>query len=41
MTYIGVVVPSPACKRALRTAVDVLKKNGHQVVTMCVINLLH
>ncbi|KAG6910723.1 hypothetical protein DXG01_008254 [Tephrocybe rancida] len=30
----GVVAPSPACKRALQTVVDVLRKNGHEVVDL-------
>lgn len=27
----GVVPPSPACERALRTVVDALRKDGHDV----------
>lgn len=32
----GVVLPSPACERALRTVVDTLEKHGHIVATMYV-----
>ncbi|KAJ3539326.1 hypothetical protein NM688_g6377 [Phlebia brevispora] len=28
----GIVVPSPACRRALKTVVDTLKSDGHEVV---------
>ncbi|KAH7882474.1 amidase signature enzyme [Phlebopus sp. FC_14] len=30
----GVVAPSPACLRALKAVTDVLKKNGHDIVTL-------
>jgi len=30
----GVITPSPACLRALKTVTEVLKKNGHEIVTL-------
>lgn len=33
-TDAGVVAPSPACLRALKTVTEVLQKNGHEVVTL-------
>lgn len=31
---LGVVAPSPACLRALKTVTEVLQKNGHDIVTL-------
>jgi len=36
LVFQGFVEISPACARALDTAVDVLKKHGHEVFDMCV-----
>lgn len=31
---LGVVTPSPACKRALETVTSALERDGHEVVSM-------
>ena len=31
---LGVVTPSPACLRALKSVTEVLQKNGHEIVTL-------
>ena len=32
--FVGIVTPSPACKRALQEVVSALEANGHEVVDM-------
>lgn len=34
---VGVVVPSPACRRALQEVMSVLQSEGHEVIPMSVL----
>lgn len=33
--YLGIISPSPACRRALEWTCEALEKQGHEVVDLC------